>query len=88
MTYRWREHVGPGSDYHLGYRTEDEAEPWMENDQVARLAAHARPPRARARSRRRSRREIADAFAFAEASPFPAPAELITDVFKEERPCR
>ena len=27
MTYRWREHVGPGKDYQLGYRTEDEACP-------------------------------------------------------------
>ena len=27
LTYRWREHVGPGDDYHLGYRTESEAEP-------------------------------------------------------------
>src|SRR5438105_1271056 len=38
MTYRWREHVGPNHDYHLGFRTEAEAQPWIENDQVPRLA--------------------------------------------------
>src|SRR2546430_936291 len=27
MTYRWREHVGPGCDYHLGFRSEEEAAP-------------------------------------------------------------
>src|SRR5262249_48240389 len=38
MTYRWREHVGPGSDFHLGFRTKAEAQPWIETDQVKRLA--------------------------------------------------
>src|SRR5262249_30102742 len=39
MTYRWREHVGPGEDYHLGYREPTEAEPWHTADPVRRLAA-------------------------------------------------
>ena len=38
MTYRWKEHVGPNEDFQLGYRTPDEAEPWIRNDQVAALA--------------------------------------------------
>src|SRR5206468_2160238 len=25
LTYRWREHVGPAEDFHLGYRTREEA---------------------------------------------------------------
>lgn len=25
MTYRWKEHVGPNEDYHLGFRTREEA---------------------------------------------------------------
>src|SRR5207302_1333949 len=37
MTYRWREHVGPGEDYHLGYRAEVEAAPWKANDAVRRM---------------------------------------------------
>jgi len=83
MTYRWREHVGPGSDYHLGYRTEAEAESWMAADPV-RLLAEAIDAAERARIEREVADEIADAFARAEASPFPGPAELTRDVFKEE----
>jgi TPP-dependent pyruvate/acetoin dehydrogenase alpha subunit len=81
-TYRWCEHVGPGDDYHLGYRTPDEARAWQEGDQVARLAALL-PPERRAAVEGEVDEEIADAFAFAEADPFPAAEELYADVFKE-----
>jgi TPP-dependent pyruvate/acetoin dehydrogenase alpha subunit len=82
MTYRWREHVGPGEDYHLGFRDADEAKPWMTNDQVPRLARLIDPAQ-RERIEAEVEAEIAAAFAFAEASPFPTPGELTTDVFKE-----
>jgi len=39
MTYRWKKHVGPNGDFNLGYRTLDEAKPWMDNDQVAKVGA-------------------------------------------------
>ena len=81
-TYRWREHVGPGEDYHLGYRTEAEAEPWWAADAVPRLA-EALHPLQREQIERETEEEVRDAFAFAEASAFPTPAELTTDVFKE-----
>ncbi len=32
-TYRWREHVGPGYDWHLGYRSESEGAEWMSRDE-------------------------------------------------------
>jgi TPP-dependent pyruvate/acetoin dehydrogenase alpha subunit len=86
MTYRWQEHVGPGQDYRLGYRTEEEARPWMENDQVARLAALVAPAR-RAQIEAEIEEEVSAAFAHAEACPFPAPEELYTDVFKEGFTC-
>lgn len=82
LTYRWKEHVGPGEDYHLGYRSPDEAEPWIRNDQVPRLAAMLKPEEKR-RIEQEVESEIAEAIAFAEESPFPEPAELYTDVFKE-----
>ena len=82
MTYRWQEHVGPGQDYRLGYRTEEEARPWLENDQVARLAALVTPAR-RGQIEAEIEREVAAAFAHAEACPFPDAEELYTDVFKE-----
>ena len=83
MTYRWREHVGPGMDDHLGFRSKDEAAPWIAADPVARLAA-VLDPGERERIEREVAEEIADAFAFAEASPFPVAAELTRDMFREE----
>jgi TPP-dependent pyruvate/acetoin dehydrogenase alpha subunit len=83
MTYRWQEHVGPNQDYHLGYRAEQEAEPWMKNDQIQRLAEMISLP-SRTRIDREVEAEVAAAFAFAEQSPHPDPAELLTDVFKED----
>ncbi len=82
MTYRWKEHVGPNEDYHLGYRTQAEAEPWITNDQVQRLATLL-PPERRQQIEAEVEAEIKEAFAFAETSPFPDPSELYTDVFKE-----
>jgi len=84
LTYRWKEHVGPGDDFHLGYRTRDEAEPWYARDAV-RLAGEAIPDDERRAIADDVEREIAEAFAFAERSPFPAPEELMTDVFAETR---
>ena len=43
MTYRWREHVGPGDDYHLGFRDPEEADPWFADDQLSRLAEMVDP---------------------------------------------
>jgi len=80
-TYRWKEHVGPGEDWQLGYRARQEAEPWLKSDQVPRLAAML-PAAAADRVRREVEAEIADAFLFAEKSPLPPPEELHTDLFR------
>jgi TPP-dependent pyruvate/acetoin dehydrogenase alpha subunit len=81
-TYRLREHVGPGEDYHLGFRTAEEARPWIAADAVPRAGARLDPAQ-RGRIEREVEEEVAAAFAFADASPFPDAAELTTDVFKE-----
>jgi len=80
MTYRWREHVGPGEDFALGYRSREEAEPWMRDDQVSRLADMT-PEEIRKGIESEVEAEIAEAFAFAEQSPFPPPEELYLDVY-------
>lgn len=80
LTYRFREHVGPSEDYHHGYRDAAEAKPWIERDEVMRLAGMISPAE-REKIERDVVAEIADAFAFAEASPFPEPEELLTDVY-------
>jgi TPP-dependent pyruvate/acetoin dehydrogenase alpha subunit len=83
MTYRWREHVGPGQDYHLAYRDKSECEKWEATDAVRAVAGQLSVGE-RAVIEASVEREIAEAFAFAESSPFPSPAELMTDIFTEE----
>jgi TPP-dependent pyruvate/acetoin dehydrogenase alpha subunit len=83
LTYRWKEHVGPGEDYHLGYRTRDEAQPWIDADPLRHLA-EVLDPTVRAELEGEVEDEIAAAFAFAEASPFPEPDELMSHVYKED----
>ncbi|HJT31769.1 MAG TPA: thiamine pyrophosphate-dependent dehydrogenase E1 component subunit alpha [Pirellulales bacterium] len=69
-TYRWKEHVGPGEDFGLGYRMRQEAEPWLADDQVARLASLI-DPELRRQIEGEVECEIEVAFAFAEVSPEP-----------------
>ncbi|UBF26004.1 hypothetical protein K9N68_31460 [Kovacikia minuta CCNUW1] len=80
MTYRWKEHVGPNDDFHLGYRTKAEAEPWIQNDPIKKLALHLDPSR-RQQIELEVEAEIQAAFDFAESSPFPGAEELWKDVF-------
>jgi TPP-dependent pyruvate/acetoin dehydrogenase alpha subunit len=79
-TYRWKEHVGPGEDFKLGFRTKTEAQPWIDNDQVKRVASLV-PAAVRKSIENEIETEIQEAIAFADDSPFPAISELMTDVF-------
>ena len=82
-TYRWREHVGPGQDFKLGYRSQAECERWYETDAV-RVLAEQLPQDQRSLIEAAVEREVAEAFEFAESSPFPAVAELMTDIYTED----
>ena len=79
-TYRWKEHVGPNEDFQLGFRTKSEAQPWIDNDQVKRVASLV-PAAARQSIEAGVEAEIQEAIAFADDSPFPPLSELMTDVF-------
>lgn len=82
LIYRWKEHVGPGEDFQLGYRTLEEAKPWFERDPVSR-AAVSLTPEVRDRIMKEVNAEVSAAIAFAEESPFPESDELLTDVVGE-----
>ncbi len=82
MTYRWKEHVGPGDDFHAGYRSTEEARPWMQTDPL-RVLGERLEPRLRCRIEAEVEAEIEAAFDFAERSPWPDDSELYTDMFKE-----
>lgn len=82
MTYRWKEHVGPGDDFHLGYRSKEELLFWKKNDQVKRLRSLL-DFEITQKLEAEVEEEIKGAFAFAEASVFPDQDELYRDIFKE-----
>jgi TPP-dependent pyruvate/acetoin dehydrogenase alpha subunit len=79
-TYRLREHVGPGEDWDLGYRSPNEALPWIQNDQVRRLGEMLNAQE-RADLEAAVDAEIVAALAYAEQSPFPLASDLLDDVF-------
>jgi len=84
LAYRWREHVGPNEDFHTGYRSRNEADPWFHLDPVKR-AGERLLPEVRRTIEEEVLAEIREAFEFAEHSPFPNTEELFTDVFKESQ---
>lgn len=86
MTYRWREHCGPGFDNHIGYRTEAEFLAWKERDPIAcferQLGDEGRFDQQFAEHTRRTlAAEIAEAFSAAEAAPFPSAAGLFDHLY-------
>lgn len=80
-THRWRDHVGPGEDLHIGYRTAADLKPWIDGDQNARLAGLIGAA-ARERIEAEVEAEIARATEFAEMSPFPAADTMYAHVYK------
>jgi pyruvate dehydrogenase E1 component alpha subunit len=74
LTYRYKEHVGPGEDHHVGYRSQTELEEWQSKDPLItdqELVAKYQP---------HIIREIDEAVAFAESSPWPTGVDLLSDV--------
>lgn len=72
--FRAREHVGPGEDFHRGYRSQHELARWRLMDPLMT------DDPALADARAAIAAEIDAAVAFAEASPAPDPREVLTDV--------
>lgn len=75
MTYRWKADEGPEDDWELGYRSPDEARPWIEDDQVKKLGSFVQA-HTRLEIETAVEREIAEAVMFAEAASFPNPEDL------------
>jgi len=82
VTCRWKEHVGPGDDFALGYRSADEIGVWKGKDQLKVLGECLKPFHKNA-IEKKIEREIDEAFKFAEESPFPVSNELYECLFKE-----
>ncbi len=82
FTSRWKEHVGPGNDFHLGYRSEEDVLLWKKNDQLKKMRSLLEPS-ALEEIELEVEEEIKGAFEFAEKSSFPQENSLYEDVFKE-----
>ena len=82
MTYRWKEHVGPGDDFHMGYRTKEELAPWVEQDQL-KLMGNRLDTETRMSIERSVEDEFQAAIAFAEESDFPEEEDMYQEVFRE-----
>jgi TPP-dependent pyruvate/acetoin dehydrogenase alpha subunit len=86
VCYRYLEHVGINTDFHTGYRGEDEYHRWRARDcidmQRKRLVAAGHETEVLAIEKLIDER-VAAAIAAAKKSPFPAPERLLKGVFHE-----
>lgn len=82
FTCRWKEHVGPKDDFHLGYRSEEEVLSWKKKDHLKKLRSFLHS-HTQEKIEFEVEEEIKEAFKFAEESPFPQEGHLFEDVFKE-----
>lgn len=75
-TYRWRGHVGPEDDDHIGYRPAEELRFWKDNCPLAIMETGLLDQGILTSKEKENmeagiQREISSAFSFAKASPFP-----------------
>jgi TPP-dependent pyruvate/acetoin dehydrogenase alpha subunit len=83
ITSRWKEHVGPGDDFHMGYRSEKEVLEWKDKDQLKKLKQLLDPNLVNSIEKEVEER-IKEAFEFAERSPFPDADALLENLFWEQ----
>ena len=78
--YRWKQHVGPAEDFHVGYRDKAEYEHWVKRDPVEvvgkRLGSEVRQS-----IENEIEKKIADAIKFAEDAPWPDQLETFSQVY-------
>ncbi len=80
MTYRWRDHVGPGEDRVHKYRPDAELDGKIENDNL-KIVGELLAPGLRQAIEAEEEKRVAEAIAFAEASRFPEDREVYDHVF-------
>jgi len=82
MTYRWRDHVGPGEDRVHKYRPDKELDDWIAGDEMKRLGDQI-PAAARDTIDREVEAELQASIDFAEQSPYPEDREIYDHVFHQ-----
>ena len=87
LTYRWKGHVGPGTDFEAGCRSESELREWMERCPVKNFKAKLTEAgilgaEIEIMITDEITAEIEDAFQFAIDSPLPESKDLYTDLYR------
>ncbi len=80
MTHRWRDHVGPGEDRYLGYRSDKELDHAIKQDDMAHIRATLDSEEAD-KIDLLIEQEIQEAIEFAESGSFPQEKELYANVW-------
>ena len=80
MTYRWRDHVGPGEDRVHKYRPDAELDAKIRDDNL-KIVGGLVPADLRKAIEAEEEKRVAEAIAFAEASSFPEDREVYDHVF-------
>ena len=80
MTYRWRDHVGPGDDHDRGFRNKEMLAKMVASDEVERLGKMLSDAEKVAIDAE-VEIELAAALEFAETSPFPDESHLMSNTY-------
>ncbi len=88
LTYRWKGHVGPETDFEKGCRPEEELTEWLKrcpvkNFRKALMERGLLTEAAEKDIKAKISAEIDDALKFALESPLPDPAELYSDLYSD-----
>lgn len=78
-TYRWKEHWGPGEDWHLGYRTKEEGDKWKARCPIGLLKQKLIELKVKVdfgKLNQTINNEIEEAVVFAKQSPEPQKSEF------------
>ena len=86
--YRWRKHVGPGTDTDMGYRSQEELDHWLARCPIKQAETHLQKKgysqQAFDKLGQTIHQDIQNAFEFAKQSPFPDPSELTQHVVAQD----
>lgn len=81
LTSRWLEHVGPGEDFHLGYRERTEVSGWQDQDCLNQLAQKISAQQ-KTQIDQQIDQQIQEAIEYAEQGDFPQAGELNKYVYR------
>ena len=80
MTTRWRDHVGPGDDRHIKFRSDKELDDAIKNDDLKKLE-NLLPKNEVDEIKKQVDLEIKDAIKYSENSKFPDKSEITDGVY-------